>query len=381
MPLVDAEHQRIFRTELRQWLTRHVTQSPTHRWQPDELLTWSRELHDAGYVGLTWPNAHGGRGLPPSYQAIYAEESARVGAPDHINIIGLNMVGPTIIRFGTAAQQEHYLPRILSAHTIFCQGFSEPEAGSDLAAIRTAAQPHHDGWRINGEKVWSSYAHLADHCLLLARTGPPNTRHGGLTCFLVNLRTPGVTVSPLRKLSGEPDFNRIHFDDVCVAPEQVLGGIGEGWTVAMTTLAHERGTFGLTLTSRLAAQVDRLRQTLQDAGLSHDPNLRRDLAALYVEMRALRATGYRALSSIEQTGSPGPESSILKLRWSLANQHAAAIGMRVAGRLPHEHHGAQWRNYWQQQRLSSRTNTIEGGTTEILRGIIAERVLGLPRAR
>jgi alkylation response protein AidB-like acyl-CoA dehydrogenase len=380
MRLGDSDVQAGFRAELRGWLHAHVPPAPVgapRDWTDEDLRAFSKARYEAGYAGLTWPVEYGGRGLPPACQAIYAEESALAGAPDHINVIGLNMVGPTIIRYGTPEQRATFLPRILSGEAVFCQGFSEPDAGSDLASVRTRARPEAGGYRIDGEKVWSSYAHLADHCLLLARTDPGGAKHQGLTCFLLDMRTPGVDVRPLREMSGDSDFNQIVLTGAMTAADTVLGPVGEGWRVAMTTLAHERGTFGITLTARLAVELDRLLQTVVTLGAQHDPLVRKEIAELYVELQGLRFTGYRALAALARTGEPGPESSILKLRWSLANQRLTALATRILG------HAADrfWGGYWQRQRLRGRTSTIEGGTSEILRGIVAERVLGLPRSR
>ena len=380
MRLGDSDVQAGFRAELRAWLHAHVPPAPVgapRDWTDEDLRAFSKARYEAGYAGLTWPVEYGGRGLPPAYQAIYAEESALAGAPDHINVIGLNMVGPTVIRYGTPEQQAAFLPRILSGDAVFCQGFSEPDAGSDLASVRTRARPEAGGYRLDGEKVWSSYAHLADHCLLLARTDAAAAKHQGLTCFLLDMRAPGVEVRPLREMSGDSDFNQIVLTGAVTAADTVLGPVGAGWRVAMTTLAHERGTFGITLTSRLAVELDRLLQTVVTVGVQHDPLVRKEIADLYVELQGLRFTGYRALAALERTGEPGPESSILKLRWSLAYQRLTALATRILG-------GAAdgfWGGYWQRQRLRSRTSTIEGGTSEILRGIVAERVLGLPRSR
>jgi alkylation response protein AidB-like acyl-CoA dehydrogenase len=214
MRIGDSEDESSFRAELRTWLSEQIPSGAPQSWSSDQLRAWSRSLYQAGYAGLSWPLEHGGRGLPPAYQAIYAEESARAGAPDHVNVIGLNMVGPTIIRYGSQEQQAAFLPRILSGETIFCQGFSEPDAGSDLAAVRTRAKSHPGGYRVDGEKVWSSYAHLADYCLLLVRTDPEAVKHRGLTCLLMDMRAPGVQVRPLRELSGDTDFNQIILTDV-----------------------------------------------------------------------------------------------------------------------------------------------------------------------
>jgi alkylation response protein AidB-like acyl-CoA dehydrogenase len=382
MRLGDSPEQAAFRAELRAWLSAHAPhrEAVPRRYETEELLAWSKALHEAGYAGLTWPVACGGRALAPAHQAVFAEESALAGSPDHINVVGLNMAGPTIIRYGTAAQRA-LLPRILSAEALFCQGFSEPEAGSDLAAVHTRAAPVSGGYVIDGVKLWSSYAHLADYCLLLARTDPGAPRHRGLTCFLLDMRSPGVRVRPLREMSGDSDFTEIVLTGVRVPGEAVLGPVDGGWEVALTTLAHERGTFAMTLVARLSAELGRLVCTARVLGAAGDPWVRREIAAVHVELQGMRFTSYRSLAALQRTGAPGPESSILKLRWSLANQRLTALAVRLlGGRGAEDGAAAFWGGYWQRQLLRARTSTIEGGTSEILRGIVAERVLGLPRS-
>jgi alkylation response protein AidB-like acyl-CoA dehydrogenase len=392
MDLRDTAEQAAFRTGLRDWLRRHRPPAgprsappsappaapPAARWAEDPRH-WGKLLHEAGYAGLTWPTESGGAGLPASYQGIFAEECALAGAPDHHNVIGLNMVGPTLIRYGTASQRERHLGRILSGEHLFCQGFSEPDAGSDLAAVRTRATTVDGGFVVTGEKLWSSYAQLADYCLLLARTDPQAARHAGLTCFLLDMRAPGVTVRPLRMITGDADFGQIILDEVRLPAETVVGEVGAGWQVALTTLAHERGTFGITLTARLAVQFERLLATVRAVGAQHDPVVRQTVAQLYVDLEALRQTGYRALATVERTGAPGPESSVLKLHWSHTHQRLVAFAASLADGASLA--ASAWAAYWQRERLRSRGNTIEGGTSEILRGIIAERVAGLPRSR
>jgi alkylation response protein AidB-like acyl-CoA dehydrogenase len=383
MRLDDSDDESAFRAELRAWLRAHVpapAAGPPQPWPEEELRQWSATLGKAGYAGLTWPREHGGRGLPPVYQAIYAEESTLAGAPDHVNVIGLHMVGPTLIRYGTAAQQAADLPRILSGEVVYCQGFSEPDAGSDLAAVRTRATRTPHGWTVTGAKVWSSYAHLADRCLLLARTEPDAPRHRALTCFLLDMDAPGVEVRPLRQISGDTDFSEIVLNGVTLPPDRVLGTPGEGWRVALTTLSHERGTFGITLTARLTVQLDRLVRTAHAVGATGDPAVRREIADLHVQLQGLRFTGYRALAALGRDGEPGPESSVLKLRWSQAHQQLCRLGLRLVQGDTAGHAGA-WAAYWRRAQLRSRANTVEGGTSEILRGIVAERVLGLPRHR
>jgi alkylation response protein AidB-like acyl-CoA dehydrogenase len=380
----DSAAEAAFRQELRDWLRERLppADGPARRWTTPQLRDWSRDLHRAGYAGLTWPEHLGGRGLGPGYQAIFAEETALADAPDHFNIIGMNMVGPTLIARGSADQQARYLPGILSGATLFCQGFSEPDAGSDLSAVRTRAVVDGDGYLLHGEKVWSSYADLADYCLLLARTDPRAPKHQGLTCLIVDMRQHGVRLSPLRQLSGDSDFHQIVLDGARVAAADVVGEVGQGWQVALSTLAHERGTFGITLTARLSVQFGRLLRAVRQARLTADPSVRRELAELHTRLQGLRYTGYRSLATQQRSGQPGPESSILKLEWSQVHQQLCTVALRLQGAAAAlDGEDALWDGYWQRQRLRSRANSIEGGTSEILRGIIAERVLGLPRSR
>ncbi len=329
-------------------------------------------MYDAGYAGLTWPEEYGGRGAPYSHQAIVLEELARAEAPQHVNVIGLGMAGPTIMAHGTEEQKRRYLPRIVSAEEIWCQGFSEPDAGSDLSAVRTRIEPRDGQFVVTGQKVWSSFAHMADFCLLLGRSDPSAERHAGLTYVIVDMHEPGVEVRPLRQLTGEAEFNEIFFTDVAVPGENLLGEIGRGWEVAMTTLLHERGTLGFALTGHLESQVRRLVSLAQRRG-ADDPIIRDRVAIEWIELQALKYTNYRALTKLMQTGIPGPEGSVSKLHWSEANQRLTKLAMEI---LEGEDDG-----YWRHQQLRSRGNTIEAGTSEILRNIIAERVLGLPRSR
>jgi alkylation response protein AidB-like acyl-CoA dehydrogenase len=279
-------------------------------------------------------------------------------------VIGLGMAGPTIMAHGTEEQKARHLAPILSADEIWCQGFSEPGAGSDLAGVRTSARVEDGHFVVDGQKVWSSFAHLADWCLLLTRSDPESTRHAGLTYLIVDMHSPGVEVRPLRQITGESEFNEIFFTGVQVPAENILGEVGGGWQVAMTTLLHERGTLGLA----------------RDRGA--DPLQRDRIAHEWSEMQALRFTNGRALSQLMKTGMPGPEGSISKLVWSEANQRVTKLALELLG--PDAALGednAPYGGYWQHQQLRSRGNTIEAGTSEILRNIVAERVLGLPKSR
>jgi len=386
MDLRDTPEEAAFRAELRAWLEEHLPEElrghrgGAARFDDPALRAWSRALYDAGYAGLTWPKEYGGAGAPYTFQAIFLEELARAEAPPHIGVIGIGMAGPTIMAHGTEEQKARYLAPILSAEEIWCQGFSEPGAGSDLAGVRTSARLEDGYFLVNGQKVWSSFAHIADWCILLTRSDPSSTRHAGLTYLIVDMHAPGVEVRPLRQITGEAEFNEIFFTDVRVPVENLLGDVGGGWQVAMTTLLHERGTLGFALQAALEVQVRKLVSLARDRGA--DPLQRDRIAREWIELQALRYTNYRALSQLVKTGIPGPEGSISKLVWSEANQRVTKLALELLG--PDAALGpenAPYGGYWQHQQLRSRGNTIEAGTSEILRNIVAERVLGLPKSR
>ncbi len=385
MDLQDSPEEALFRAGLRAWLEANVP--PELRgfrgWNDAALAqgrAWSGKLCDAGYAGLTWPKEFGGAGLPWSYQAVYLEELARAEAPQHMGVIGVGMAGPTIMAHGTPEQKARYLPKILSAEEIWCQGFSEPGSGSDLASVRTHAELASDRFRVSGQKVWSSFAHVADQCLLLARSAAGAERHEGLTYLVVDMKSQGVEVRPLRQITGEAEFNEIFFTDVAVPKENVLGEVGGGWRVAMTTLLHERGTFGFALAGALEVAVRKLVALAREQARG-DPLVRDAVAREWIELQALKLTNYRALAQLARTGVPGPEGSVAKLRWSEANQRLTKLAIAIIGQEAQVAAGDGVSGYWRYQQLRSRGNTIEAGTSEILRNIIAERVLGLPRSR
>lgn len=392
MDFRDTPEEAAFRSELRSWLEEHVSAAwPTsrHVGRPPENLhrDWSKQLYYGGWVGLTWPTEYGGHGLSPTYQAIYLEELARASAPEHLSVIGLNMAGPTILAWGSDEQKKRLLPPLLAAEEVWCQGFSEPGSGSDLAGARTRAVMDGDSWVVNGQKVWSSHAHIADWCILVVRTDPDAPKHAGLSFLLVDMHLPGVEVRPLRQITGDAEFNEIFFTDVRVPIDSMLGKPGEGWQVAMTTLLHERGTLGFALTAALEHLVARLvelvGEEMPDGTRPADDALVRDAVAReWVELQALRFTNYRSLTTLVQRGVPGPEGSIAKLVWSEAAQRIGKLALSLQG-MSSQLSGddAVWDGFWQYQQLRSRGNTIEAGTSEILRSIIAERVVGLPRSR
>ena len=393
MDFRDSPTEARFRADLREWIENNLpdgwSERPAKPGRMDEHAAreWSRRLFDAGYAGLTWPEKYGGAGAPYSHQAIFLEEVARAEAPEHIGIIGLGMAGPTIISHGTEDQKVRYLRPILSGEEVWCQGFSEPGAGSDLASLRTRAVRDGDAFVVNGQKVWSSFAHIADWCILVTRTDPDAPKHAGLTYLLVDMNSDGVEVRPLRQVTGDPEFNEIFFNDVRVPVSNVVGAVDDGWKVAMTTLLHERGTLGFALTARLEVQLNKLLKLAREVSVNgrraaDDPLIRDGIAQRWIELHALRLTNYRALTKLMTDGVPGPEGSIAKLHWSESNQRLTKLALDVLGpRAQLDGADSIWGGYWQYHQLRSRGNTIEAGTSEILRNIIAERVLGLPKSR
>jgi len=387
MDLRDTPEEAQFRSELRAWLDANLPEDKkgsrggAQRFEDPFMREWSRKLHHAGYAGLTWPKEYGGGGAPYSFQAIFYEEMAAAQAPPHVGVIGLGMAGPTIIAHGSEEQKARYLQPLLAAEEIWCQGFSEPDAGSDLAAARTRAERKGEVYVVNGQKVWSSFAHIADFCILVTQSDPEAPRYRNLTYLIVDMHAPGVEVRPLRQITGEAEFNEIFFSDVEVPVANRLGEEGEGWNVAMTTLLHERGTLGFALTASFDAGVNRLLDTARDRLDGPDSGdsgrLRERVAQEWIELQALRYTNYRALGTYQRTGIPGPEGSGVKLRWSEANQRMTRLARELQG--PEGILvGDGW---WHHQQLRSRGNTIEAGTSEVLRNIVAERVLGLPKSR
>jgi alkylation response protein AidB-like acyl-CoA dehydrogenase len=382
--LRDTPDEAAFRAEVRAFIEDSLPagsrERGARRFESDDR-EWSRKLGEAGYAGLTWPKEFGGAGAPYSHQAIFLEEQARAEAPSHLGVIGLGMAGPTIIGWGTDAQKDRYLAKILSAEEIWCQGFSEPDAGSDLAAARTRIEDRGDHFLVNGQKVWSSFAHIADFCILVGLGLPDEPRYKNLTYVIADMHAPGVEVRPLVQITGQPEFNEIFFTDVKVPKENVLGEIGGGWQVAMTTLLHERGTLGFALAATLDVAVRKLLALAKERNVT-DPILRDRIAREWVELQALRYTNYRALTTLQKTGIPGPEGSASKLVWSENNQRLTKLALEILGSHAQLTDGGGYADgYWQYQQLRSRGNTIEAGTSEILRNIVAERVLGLPRSR
>jgi alkylation response protein AidB-like acyl-CoA dehydrogenase len=367
-----------FRDELRAWLRdNHPGPEPDGDIAGFEFRRdWQRRLHAAGWAGVSWPQEYGGRGATLVEQAIYNEEFVRAQAPSAANVLGLAMGGPTVIEHGTEEQKRRYLEPILSAQEIWCQGFSEPDSGSDLASVKTRGVRDGTEWVVTGQKVWTTLAHHAKWCMLVARTDPDAPKHQGLTYFLMDMEQDAVQVRPLRQITGEAEFNELFMEEARIPDENIIGGEGNGWAVAITTLMHERATlaFGLQIAVKRA-----LRQLMDEAkseGDADDPQVRDRLAQLYIESEVLRLTAYRGLSAIMRDGVPGPEGSLGKWHWAEVNQALTELAMDLRGP-----RAVLYDDTWTFRFLRARANSIEGGTTEILKNIVAERVLGLPRMR
>jgi alkylation response protein AidB-like acyl-CoA dehydrogenase len=386
--LTLSPSEQAFRDELRSWLEANHPGIPPRdeRGAFEFRRAWQRRLHEAGWAGIAWPESYGGRGASLIEQAIFNEEIVRARTPQVANVLGLAMGGPTVIAHGTEEQRQRYLPPILSADEIWCQGFSEPESGSDLASLKTRATRAGGEWVITGQKVWTTYAQHAKWCMLLARTDVEAPRHKGLTYFLMDMEQDGVQVRPLRQITGEAEFNELFIEEARISDDSMIGGEGNGWAVAITTLMHERATlaFGLQVSVQIAIRelIEHARSApgVDGTHAGDDPLVRQRLAQLMIESEVLRLNAYRSLSATMHGGVPGPEGSLGKWHWSEVNQALTELAMEISGvrALTIEGDGD---HDWTYRFLRARANSIEGGTTEILKNIVAERVLGLPRLR
>ncbi len=385
MDLDDTPEQAAYRAQVRGWLDEHkaeapVLQGPGALQDEDEIIAarraWQRRLAEGGLAGVTWPREYGGQGLGPIEQVICNQEIARAKVPGILDAIGVGMLGPTIIAHGQEEQKTRYLAPLLHGDEVWCQLFSEPAAGSDLAAVQTRARLQDDGsWRLSGQKVWTTNAQFASYGLLLARTDADVPKHKGLTMFIVPMDAAGVTVRGLRQISGEAEFNEVFFDDVALGEDAVVGGVGNGWATALTTLMFERVTIGLGSeglgynSSRFAAAI------AGDQHARRDPEVRRQLAEIASELLAVRFTGYRTLTALQRGQVPGPEAGLAKV--TIVNG-AIKAGDLIADVLGPDalEEGSEW-SY-----MISFLPGLKsaGGTEEILRNTIGERVLGLPPA-
>jgi alkylation response protein AidB-like acyl-CoA dehydrogenase len=385
-----------FRSELRTWLEANVPRdlTPEHvAGLPDaervaRLRAWQRRLADARWVGITWPRDYGGRAAGIAEQIVYVEEMARARAPEIIGNLGIGIAGPPILAYGTAAQKQRFAPRILTAEDLWCFGFSEPGAGSDLASLRTQAVPKGDYFEVSGQKVWTTLGQHADWCMLLARTNPDTRRAKGISCLLVDMKSPGITVRPLRQMTGEAEFNEMFFDAVKVPRENLLGELHEGWPIAISALQNERGILYVVSMQILLKQVrDELVALARARGAGGDPLLRQEVARLYLGTEVFRMTCQRTLDKLLRMGMPSPEASIIKLHWTELTQAMPRVGMDILGAegllydtpaagMPA---GGARRQWVQRGFLAAPAASIASGTSEIMRGIIAMQVLGLPR--
>ena len=353
------------------------------------LREWQRKLYEARLVNLTWPAEYGGRGATLMEQIVANQELARAGAPPLIGEVGLEVVGPTLVAEGTPEQKAAYVKRILSGEDIWCQGFSEPNAGSDLASLRTRAEDHGDHFVIHGQKTWTSWAQYASWCAVLARTDPEAPAHRGISYLIVDMSSPGVEVRPLVQMTGDAEFSEVYFDGVVVPRENVLGELNAGWRLAMHTLTNERGPVVLSHQVKLrvaldALAADALRYEREGAPAITDPRVQASLVRAHVAVEVLRYHAYRSTGAAIAKGASGPETSVDKLQMTIADQLVGDACLDVLGASaasPDEAPAETTSHAWQHLYLHTRASSIYGGTSQIQKSILAERVLGLPRSR
>src|SRR4051794_15783879 len=379
MDLTFDERELAFRDELRAWLAANPPDPEPER-DEDAHYAWRRDyerrLAQGGWAGVHWPVEYGGRGATLTQSAIFFEELGRSGAPLPANVLGTLLARPTIMTWGTPERKERYLAPILSADEIWCQGFSEPDAGSDLAAVKTRAVPDGDGWVVTGQKVWTSGAQYSKWCMLVARTDGDVPKHKGLTYFLMDMEQDAVQVRPLRQITGEAEFNELFIEEARIPDANVVGGVGNGWKVALTTLMNERAGLGFALQTRLRQLLDDMIAIAAERGLLEDPLCADALAELHVRCESIRLLAWKGLTDVERYGQPGPEGSLVKWLWSDTNQRLTQLAVDIVGA-----DALTVGESWSYELLRARGNTIEGGTTEVLKNIVAERVLGLPRLK
>ncbi|WP_372433182.1 acyl-CoA dehydrogenase family protein [Antrihabitans stalagmiti] len=384
-----TDDDELFATSIRTWLADNLTGEfaklrglggPGREHEGyDERLAWDRHLAAAGWTCLGWPTEYGGRAATLEQQVIFHEEYARANAPARVSHIGEELLGPTLIAFGTEEQKQRFLPGIKNVTELWCQGYSEPGAGSDLASVSTAARLDGDRWSINGQKVWTSLAHVADWCFVVARTEPGSVRHKGLSYLLVPMKQPGIAVRPIIQLTGTSEFNEVFFDDAHTDADLVVGGIGEGWRIAMGTLTFERGVSTLGQQIGFARELDGIAELAERNGAAQNPLIRAKLTRAAMGLRVMRA---HALRTMDSADSSGGAASVAKLFWANWHRGLGELAMEVLGAQSLVADGAVENGGLQElQRLYlfTRADTIYGGSNEIQRNIIAERVLGLPR--
>ena len=384
MDLTFSAEEEAFRAELRAWLTANVPPQQDFTDLAEEvryLVAWQRRMAEGGWVGVHWPREYGGRGATTTENYLLQEELARSRAPEIIGRIGVNLVGPTLIHHGTDVQKQRYLSKILTAEELWCQLFSEPNAGSDLAALRCRAERTGDHFIVNGQKLWTSYAQFADWGILLARTDASAPNAKAISFLIVDMHSPGITVRPLRQMTGGDEFNEVFLEDVRVPAENLVGALHQGWSIAQTTLSHERGTSPRQLVVHRIL-LGELLALARSTRAVEDPIIRQQLAQVFMDVEMTKLHNWRTLTQLRRHGKPGPESSLVKLFWSEMSQRLHDTAMQVLGL-----DGLYWSDdpraiahaRWQRSYLYYRAASIFAGTSEIQRNIIAQRVLGLPR--
>ena len=377
-----------FRREVRDWLTTHLVGPYLDLAAGAELgeedwalrVAWEQEMGKGGWIGLSWPDAFGGRAATALEELVFAEEYARAGGPTRAGTFGEGLLGPTLIHFGTEAQKERFLPPILRGDEVWCQGFSEPGAGSDLAGLSTRARLDGNQWILDGQKVWTSQAHLSDWIFVLARTDADVPRHRGISFFLVPLDQPGVDIRPLVDMAGGRHFCEVFFDEARTDADLIVGAPGDGWRIAMATLGFERGTAFIGQLVRYRAELDRVIALAGNRRLLGDPVVRQRIAGSYIGLELMRFGLFRTVTALLRDGQPGPEASIGKLQWSQWHQHLGELATDLLGpEATIDHDRLDPRHDVQHAFLFSRAHTIYAGSSEVQRNIVGERVLGLPK--
>ncbi|MFC1977426.1 acyl-CoA dehydrogenase [Chloroflexota bacterium] len=398
MDFAYSPQEEAFRKEVRDWLEKNMKELPGWWDNPDVVepdinseerhqfdLWWHRKLYDAGFVGIAWPKEYGGRGATLMEQVVFNEEMAKHGAPEATNSLGIGWCGPTIMAAGTEEQKKRFLLKILTAEEIWCQGFSEPEAGSDMANVKTRAVEDGDDFVVNGQKVWTSGGHYSDWAVLLVRTDPDAPKHRGISYLLLDMHAPGVTIRPLRQMTGHSEFNEVFLDDVRIPKSLMVGEKNKGWYIAMGTLEFERSGIGAAMEREniIKDLIKVARETERDGQpLSKDPAIRQKLAQLYIEASVSKYNGLRSLTGQLRGERPGPETLVGNLFGVELNQRLQDFAMQVQGPYSQLMRGSKYaisQGKWQYSFLRSRGNSIETGTSEIKRNLIAQRGLGLPR--
>jgi alkylation response protein AidB-like acyl-CoA dehydrogenase len=386
MDLAFTAEEEAFARDVRAWLADNLELPPRFSSLADEIAwgrEWQRKLASGRWVGIHWPEEYGGRGASPVQVAIFNMEYARSRALQPVNRVGINLAGPTLLAHGTEAQKRQWLATILTAEELWCQLFSEPNAGSDLASLQTRAERVDGGWKLSGQKVWTSYAQFARWGICLARTDPDAPRHAGISYLVVDMEADGIEVRPLVQITGDAEFNEVFLDDVFVPDDHLVGDLNRGWSVANTTLAHERGT-AFPFKEQVVHEVylDELFALAVERDVLADVEIADELAQAFVELRVLRLHNWRTLSRLARGSEPGPESSIVKLAWTTMTQHLSDVALSVTGDAAPLWWGAADNpggGFWQRQWLWSKAASIAGGTSEVQRTIIGDRMLGLPR--